>query len=122
VGAVQGDAPFFDRFYAADYSYFALGPALGRAMELNFSTDSRYDAFLAMGGLECGIPLWSRTDSPFHRAYLAVGGRAVWSSAKLGGARTDFSKVPLSADVALRLDTIIGTFNLSIGYLLDIAL
>lgn len=122
VGAVQGDAPFFDRFYAADYSYFALGPALGRAMELNFSTDSRYDAFLAMAGLEYGFPLWSRRDSPFHRAYLAVGARAVWSSAKLGGGRTDFSRTPLSADVALRLDTLIGTFNLSVGYLLDNAL
>ncbi len=122
VGAVQGDAPFFDRFYAADYSYFAVGPALGRAMELNFSTDSRYDAFLAMGGLEYGFPLWSRADSPFHRAFLAVGARAVFSSAKLGGARTDFSKLPVSADVALRLDTLIGTFNVSVGYLLDNAL
>ena len=122
VGAVQGDAPFFDRFYAADYSYFAVGPALGRAMELNFSTDSRYDAFLSMAGLEYGSPLWNRKDTPFHRAYLAVGVRGVWSSATLGGGRTAFSRFPLSADVALRLDTIIGTFNLSVGYLLDIAL
>jgi len=122
LGAVQGDAPFFERFYPADYSYFAIGPALGRAGELNFSTDSRYDAFLAMGGLEWGIPLWTREDSPWHRAYLAVGLRAVWSSATLGGGRTDFSKTPLSADLALRLDTIIGTFNLSLGYALDNAL
>ena len=122
AGAVQGDAPFFERFYAADFSYFAIGPALGRAMELNFSTDSRYDAFLAMAGLEYGYPLWTRDDGPFHRAYLAVGARAVWSSARLGGPRTGFSKVPLSADVALRLDTVIGTFNLSVGYLLDNAL
>ncbi|HVO18299.1 MAG TPA: BamA/TamA family outer membrane protein [Anaeromyxobacter sp.] len=122
LGAVQGDAPFFERFYPADYSYFAIGPALGRAMELNFSTDSRYDAFLAMGGLEWGIPLWTREDSPWHRGYLAVGLRAVWSSATLGGGRTDFSKTPISADLALRLDTIIGTFNLSLGYALDNAL
>jgi outer membrane protein insertion porin family len=122
LGAVQGDAPFFERFYPADFSYFAIGPALGRAMELNFSTDSRYDAFVAMGGLEYGIPLWSREDSPFHRAYLAVGVRGVWSSARLGGGRTDFSKTPLSADLALRLDTLIGTFNLSLGYALDNAL
>jgi outer membrane protein insertion porin family len=119
LGAVQGDAPFFERFYPADYSYFAVGPALGRAMELNFSTDSRYDAFLAMGGVEYGIPLWSRQDSAFHRAYLAIGVRTVWSSAALGGGRTDFSKTPLSADLALRLDTLIGTFNLSLGYALD---
>jgi len=122
VGAVQGDAPFFDRFYGADFSYFALGPALGRAGELNFSTDSRYDAFLFMGGLEYAFPLWSRRDSPFNRAYLAVGSRFVWSSQTLGGGRTDFSRVPVSADVALRLDSVVGTFNLSIGYLLDIAL
>ncbi|HYD42954.1 MAG TPA: BamA/TamA family outer membrane protein [Anaeromyxobacter sp.] len=122
VGAVQGEAPFFDRFYPADFSYFAIGPALGRAMELNFSTDSRYDAFLAMGGFEYGFPLWTRDASPFHRAYLSVGVRAVWSSATLGGARTDFSRLPISADVALRLDTSIGTFNVSLGYALDNAL
>jgi outer membrane protein insertion porin family len=118
LGAVQGGAPFFDRFYAADFSYFAIGPALGRALELNFSTDSRYDAFLAMGGLEYGHPLWSRGGF-FHRGYLAVGIRGVWSSATLGGGRTDFSKVPLSADLALRLDTPVGTFNASLGYAVD---
>ena len=59
LGAAQGNAPFFERFYGADFSYFAIGPALGRALELNFSTDSRYDAFVAMGGLEYAIPLWS---------------------------------------------------------------
>lgn len=122
LGAVQGDAPFFDRFYAADFSYFAVGPALGRALELNFSTDSRYDAALAMAGLEYGIPLWTRRDGPFHRAYLALGVRGVWSSARPGGGRTAFSESPLSADVALRLDTVIGTFNLSLGYALDNAL
>jgi outer membrane protein assembly factor BamA len=122
VGAVQGNAPFFDRFYAADYSYFAVGPALGRAGELNFSTDSRYDVFLAMGGAEYGIPLWSRDNSPFHRAYLSLGARAVWSSQKLGGGRTRTSRLPFSADAALRLDTSIGTFNISLGYLLDNAL
>ena len=34
AGTVQGDAPFFDRFYAADWAYFTIGPALGRALEL----------------------------------------------------------------------------------------
>jgi hypothetical protein len=122
LGAVQGNAPFFDRFYPADYSYFAIGPALGRALELNFSTDSRYDAVLAMAGLEYGIPLWSRDDGPFHRAYVALGARCVLSSARPGGGRTTFSRSPLSADVALRLDTVVGTFNLSLGYALDNAL
>jgi outer membrane protein assembly factor BamA len=121
LGATQGDAPFFDRFYAADFSYFALGPALGRALELNFSTDSRYDAFLGIAGLEYGVPLWARGGF-FHRGYLALGVRGVWSSATLGGGRTDYSRVPISGDVALRLDTPVGTFNASLGYALDIAL
>jgi outer membrane protein assembly factor BamA len=118
VGAAQGNAPFFDRFYAADFSYFALGPALGRALELNFSTDPRYDAFLAMGGLEYAVPLWARRGF-FRRGYLAIGARAVYSTATLGGTRTRFSRSPVSGDVALRFDTPVGVFNLSAGYLLD---
>lgn len=119
VGAVQGDAPFFDRFYAADLSYFAIGPALGRAFELNFSTDSRYDAFAAMGGLEWAVPLRRVHGRFFQRAYVAVGARAVWSSATLGGGRTAYSSLPFSADVALRFDTPVGAFNASLGYALD---
>ena len=118
AGAVQGDAPFFDRFYAADLSYFAVGPALGRALELNFSTDSRYDAFAAMAGLEWAVPLGIRGRF-FQRAYVAAGARAVWSTATLGGGRRDVSSVPFSADLALRFDTPIGAFNASIGYALD---
>lgn len=121
VGAAQGSAPFFERFYPADLSYFAVGPAVGRALELNFSTDSRYDAFAAMGGLEYAAALWSQGRF-FKRGYLALGGRAVWSSATLGGGRTPFSKWPVSLDVALRLDTPIGTFNASFGALLDLLL
>jgi outer membrane protein insertion porin family len=118
LGAVQGGAPFFDRFYPADFSYFAIGPALARSLELNFSTDSRYDAFLAMGGLEAAIPLWHR-ERFFRRGYVAVGARAVWSSAILGGSRTRFSRSPFSAELALRLDTPVGVFNVSLGYALD---
>jgi outer membrane protein insertion porin family len=118
VGAVQGDAPFFDRFYAADFMYFAVGPALGRALELNFSTDSRYDAFVAMGGLEWAVPLWSK-GAFFRRGYLALGARAVYSSAEPGAGRTGISRWPFSAEAALRLDTPVGVFNLSMGYALD---
>lgn len=118
LGAAQGGAPFFERFYAADLSYFAVGPALGRALELNFSTDSRYDAFVAMGGVEYAVPLWSQGRF-FQRGYLSLGARAVWSSARPGGGRTPFSSWPVSLDAALRLDTPIGTFNASLGAALD---
>ncbi|MFT3917262.1 MAG: BamA/TamA family outer membrane protein [Anaeromyxobacteraceae bacterium] len=118
LGAVQGGAPFFDRFYAADWSYFAVGPALGRAMDLNFSTDPRYDAFLAMGGLEYAVPLFSGSGF-FRRGYLALGARGVFTTETLGGARTRSSRSPVSCDVALRLDTPVGDFNASLGYALD---
>jgi outer membrane protein insertion porin family len=118
AGAVQGDAPFFERFYAADLSYFAIGPALGRALELNFSTDARYDAFAAMGGLEWAFALpWH--NAVVRRAYVAAGARFTWSSATLGGGRRPASSVPFSADVALRFDTPVGAFNASLGYWFD---
>jgi outer membrane protein assembly factor BamA len=121
VGAAQGEPPFFERFYAADYSYFAIGPALARALELNFSTDSRYDAFVSGIGLEYAVPLWARSGF-FRRGYLALGARAVYSTATLGGSRTPYSRSPLSSEVALRFDTPVGVFNASVAYWLDIFL
>ena len=118
LGAVQGGAPFFERFYAADLSYLAVGPAVGRALELNFSSDSRYDTFAAMAGAEYAVPLWSHGKF-FQRGYLALGARAVWSSAVNGGGRTGASRWPLSLDAALRVDTPIGNFNASLAAALD---
>jgi outer membrane protein assembly factor BamA len=120
-GVVQGDAPFFERFYAADFAYFSIGPALGRALELNFSTDSRYDAYLGMVGAEYGIPLW-RGGQIFHRGYLALGARWLYTAARPRAGRTPVSSVPFSAEAALRLDTPIGSFNISTAYLLDVFL
>jgi hypothetical protein len=124
AGAAQGDEsggrgpPFFERFYAADWSYFSIGPALGRALELNFSSDSRYDAYLAMLGAEYAVPLWS-SGRFFHRGYVATGARWVYTAAHSTGGRTPASRAPFSADLALRLDTPIGSFNVSLGYALD---
>jgi len=119
AGATQGQAPFFDRFYAADWAYFSLGPALGRALELNFSTDSRYDANLAMLGAEYGIPVWSGGGF-FHRGVVALGARGLYTGAAARAPRTRLSRTPWSADLALRLDTPVGSFNLSLGYALDV--
>jgi outer membrane protein insertion porin family len=124
AGAAQGDEsggrgpPFFERFYAADWSYFSIGPALGRALELNFSTDSRYDAYLASLGAEYAVPLWSGGGF-FHRGYVAFGARWVYTSARATGGRTPASRTPFSGDVALRLDTPVGSFDVSLGYALD---
>jgi len=121
AGATQGDAPFFDRFYAADWAYFSVGPAVGRAMELNFSTDSRYDALLLMVGAEYGIPLWSSA-GVLRRGYLALGGRYLYTAERSRAGRTAQSSTPFSGDLALRLDTPVGSFNLSLGYAVDLFL
>jgi outer membrane protein assembly factor BamA len=121
AGATQGDAPFFDRFYAADWAYFSVGPAVGRAMELNFSTDSRYDALLLTGGAEYAIPLWT-SPGVLRRGYLAIGARELYTAARSRAARTAQSSTPFSADLALRLDTPVGSFNLSLGYAVDLFL
>ena len=118
AGAVQGEAPFFERFYAADWAYFSVGPALGRALELNFSTDARYDALLAMVGAEYAVPLWSSSGF-FQRGYLAFGARFLHTAASATAGRTRASRTPFSGDVALRLDTPVGSFNVSTGYALD---
>jgi outer membrane protein insertion porin family len=121
AGAVQGDAPFFERFYAADFAYFSLGPALGRALELNFSSDSRYDAYLAMLGAEYAIPLWTSA-SFLRRGYVALGARWLYTAARANASRTRASRTPFSGDLSLRLDTPVGSFNVSTGYALDIFL
>jgi hypothetical protein len=119
---VQGDAPFFDRFYGADFAYFSIGPALGRAMELNYSTDSRYDDGVAMAGLEYAIPAWSSRKSFLRRGIVVFGLRGVIAVPGPDQPRTEFSTWPVSADVALRLDTPVGLFNLSFGAVVDLAL
>jgi outer membrane protein assembly factor BamA len=120
VGAVQGDAPFFDRFYGADLAYFSIGPALGRAMELNYSTDSRYDAGVAMAGLEYAVPAWTSRRSFLRRGIVVLGVRGVIAVPGPDQPRTEFSSWPVSMDVALRIETPVGLFNLSLGAVVDL--
>lgn len=119
AGAVQGDAPFFDRFYVADWSFFNVGSATARALEMNFSPDPRYDDILAVLGAEYDIPLWRTELLKVKRAYVAFGGRFVYSEATPGAGRDPLSKTPFSADIAFRLDTPIGLVNFSVAFLAD---
>ena len=48
-----------------------------------------------------------------------LGGRWLFSDARAGAGRTRASRIPFSGDLALRLDTPVGSFNLSLGYALD---
>ncbi len=102
-------------------SYFAVGPALARALELNFSTDSRYDAFARHGRARVRRPALDASPASSAAATSPSAPAASYSTATLGGSRTPFSHTPLSGDVALRLDTPVGIFNVSVAYALDIA-
>lgn len=119
-GLVQGDAPFFDRFYAADWSYFALGYATPRLYDMNFSPDPRYDRVLLLTGAEYDFPLWRTPSFVLKRGYLAVGGRLVYTSATPGGARTMVSAIPFSADISVRVESPFGLVSLSLGYITDL--
>jgi hypothetical protein len=119
LGLLQGNAPAFDRFYAADWSYFSVGVAAPRFAELNFSSDSRYDAFLAVAGGEYSLRFWSDPTKFFRRGFVAFGVRMVFTAATPGGARSLVSQVPVSFDLALRVETRIGIFGIGLGYLID---
>jgi outer membrane protein insertion porin family len=119
AGVVQGDAPFFDRFYVADWSYFNVGTATSRALEINLSPDPRYDDVLAVLGAEYDIPLWRTEWLHIKRAYVAFGVRFVYSEETPGAGRTPLSKSPFSGDIAFRFDTPIGLVNFSVAFLAD---
>jgi hypothetical protein len=119
AGLVQGDAPPFERFYAADWSYFSVGLAAPRALELNFSPDARYDALLLVLGGEWSLPLWERQGRLLSRGSVALGARAVYTARTPGAARSLLSEIPLSLDASLRVDTRVGVFGVGLGYVAE---
>jgi hypothetical protein len=118
-GLLQGNAPAFDRFYSADWSYFSVGVAAPRFAELNFSPDSRYDAFLVVAGGEFSLRVWRDRTGFVRRGFVAFGVRTVFTAPTPGGARSLVSQVPVSFDLAVRVDTRIGIFGIGLGYLID---
>jgi hypothetical protein len=126
-GAIQGDAPFFDRFFVGDLNLLLPRRALG----INFSTlpslnalntpisGHRYDDYAGRILLEYAIPIWRRRSFVYGGdAFLAAGVFAM-------GSRGDFiapgpfsiHSIPfdLTGDVGIRLDTYIGIFTISIA-------
>jgi outer membrane protein insertion porin family len=119
LGLVQGDAPFFERYYAADWSYFSVGVAAPRVLDLNFSPDSRYDVLLAVLGLECDFTLWEARGGFLRRGFLALGSRFVYSAMTAGAGRSALSATPVSVDLAFRADTRLGVITIGLGYITD---
>lgn len=126
-GAIDGDTPYFNRFFVAD-----LNPLLPqRALGVNFATTPsrdlvgggmaphRYDEFAASLRLEYAMPLLRRRGLVYRgEAFAALGtfGMATRDRARYTPyGRGRAGAVDLTADLGLRLDTAIGIFTLSVA-------
>ena len=124
-GMVQGQTPFFNQFFMADYAYFVAGrDALPRAVQLNFSESNDYDDLLVSSGAVYAIPLTQGGDF-LYRMYL-YGGVELTATASLEELQEDATgrgtggQLPLSFDVGMKFDTAVGNFSLSIAYVMNL--
>lgn len=127
VGAVFGNAPYFDRFFVGDLNLL-LPP---RVLGLNFSTlpsrdvfgsaipDHRYDSYAARTMVEYAVPLLRRRGFVYRGdAFVALGAFALASDRDLrarDGAWAPAIPIDLTGDLGVRLDTAIGIFTLSVA-------
>lgn len=132
-GQIAGVAPVFEKFYSGDLSAWTPGRELG----LRYSTRNPIDVFgTGIGGrtygvlfgrvdLEYVIPLFRRTRNRgvyggdlflSSGVFTLVGDRAERAAHREAGEHV----VPIgfNANLGIRLDTALGTFNVSIGNLL----
>jgi outer membrane protein insertion porin family len=126
VGAIGGDAPYFDRFFVGDLNLLLPRRALG----INFSTLSRnvldtsiahhrYDEYAARALIEYAVPIWRRRGFIYGGdAFAAVG---LFGMASPGDfippGESGFHALPidLTGDIGIRLDTYVGIFTISIA-------
>ncbi|MEM6369040.1 MAG: BamA/TamA family outer membrane protein [Myxococcota bacterium] len=127
AGLIQGQAAFFDQFFIGDHTYFAFGrDSLPRAVQLNFSEANDYDDLLLGGGVEYALPLYQGR-SGIYRIYLYAGVEAV-VTASLDEVQEDPSGrstgglFPMSFDLGLKMDTLLGAFTLSSAYIAELFL
>jgi outer membrane protein insertion porin family len=125
-GLIQGDTPFFNKFFFGDTSFFSLRyRAVPRALGLNFSKESFYDEVLFSTGLEYALPI-PRMTGPANRGYLFFATNATYTASiaeTLGQKDRPWgSGWSLSFDLGVKLDTVIGFFTFSVAYVLDVFL
>jgi outer membrane protein insertion porin family len=123
-GSIEGNAPYFDRFFIGDLDLLLPRRALG----INFSTQpapnflgtsiasQRYDNYAGRLLIEYAIPIWR------HHGWV-YGGDAFVAFGALGMASDeDMLKSPpidLTGDFGIRLDTYVGVFTISIANVLS---
>ncbi len=118
-------SPFFSRFFVGDYAFFQMEKdSLPRNLELNFSEVVDYGDLMASVTAEYDIPLWSRGKF-FYRGYVyaAANFSYVTKAEFLESDDEEWSgktKKPVSIDIGMKLDTPIGLFVFSLGYVFDL--
>ncbi len=117
-------SPFFKRFFVGDYAFFQVEKdSLPRNLELNFSEVVDYGDLMASISAEYDVPVWSRGKF-FYRGYVyaAANFSYVTKAAFLASEEewTGRTKRPVSMDVGMKVDTPIGLFTLSLGYVFDL--
>ena len=129
-GQIGGRAPLFERFYSGDLSAWTPG----REQGLRYSTRNPFDVFgtgidtreygdlFGRVDLEYAWPLFRRTRTRGVYGgdlYLSLGIFTLVGNAAERRRRREASEtlVPIgaAADLGLRLDTALGTFNVSVG-------
>lgn len=126
LGLVQGETPFFNKFFFGDTSFFSFRyRAVPRALGLNFSKASFYDDVLFSAGLEYALPIPGMTGPP-NRGFLFFATNATYTASvaeTLGQKDRPWgSGWVLSFDLGVKLDTIIGVFTFSVAYFLNVFL
>lgn len=119
-------SPFFSRFFVGDYAFFLVDKAeLPRNLELNFSEVVDYGDLMGSISVEYDIPMWSRGKF-FYRGYVyAAANFSIVTKAAFLASEDEWSgktKRPMSMDIGFKVDTPIGLFTLSIGYIFDLFL
>ncbi|HLK89217.1 MAG TPA: BamA/TamA family outer membrane protein [Polyangia bacterium] len=125
AGAIDGVAPYFDRFFVGDLDLLLPRRALG----INFSTQpapsfllhssiaaERYDNYAGRLLVEYAVPVWR------HKG-LVYGGDAFVAAGLFAMANDEDTlsspSVGLTGDLGLRLDTYVGVFTVSIANVLS---
>ena len=117
-------SPFFKRFFVGDYAFFQVEKdSLPRNLELNFSRVVDYGDLMASISAEYDIPLWSRGKF-FYRGYVyAAANFSYVTKADFLASEDEWSgrtKRPVSMDIGMKVDTPIGLFTFSLGYVFDL--
>ncbi|MCX7944858.1 MAG: BamA/TamA family outer membrane protein [Deltaproteobacteria bacterium] len=126
AGSIQGDAPFFKKFFVGDYFYFVYGKTtLPRIWGVNTSDVIKYKTVAMMGELSYAIPSFVIKDVIYKSYFYFT--LAVSHTASIEEFRreeevkaTEEIITPLSFDIGFKADTEYGILKFSTAYFLDV--